>query len=240
MITIIPAIDLIGGKCVRLTKGDYNTEKVYHDDPIEMALNFQDQGATTLHIVDLEAAGGNVDAHYELIKNIIKATNLNVQIGGGIRNKEQVENLLSIGAQKVIVGSKAQTDKASVAEWISSFGGDRIIIGADVSGKMISTHGWQKTSDEHIIDFTSFYVNEGAKEFLCTDIAKDGMLEGPSVDLYMEMIKEFPGTTFIASGGVSTENDIQELISIGMTRIIVGKAIYEGRLSVEALIKKYQ
>ena len=240
MTTIIPAIDLIGGKCVRLTKGDYNTEKVYHENPLEMALHFQNAGVTTLHIVDLEAASGNINAHYDIIKKIIQSTSMEVQIGGGIRSADQVERLLSLGARKVIIGSKAFKDKNDVIEWLPTFGSDRLIIGADVSNRYIAIDGWQKTSDENIIDFVSFYVDHGALEFLCTDISKDGMLQGPASDLYIEMINKFPDTVFIASGGVSSENDIENLINIGMERIIVGKAIYEGKLEIGSLIKKYQ
>jgi phosphoribosylformimino-5-aminoimidazole carboxamide ribotide isomerase len=240
MTTIIPAIDLIGGKCVRLTKGDYNSEKVYHENPVDMASFFEESGATHLHIVDLEAAGGHVDAHKDLIKQIINNTSMKIQIGGGIKKADQIEFLLSCGASQVIIGSKAQTDKDLVIGWMETFGSERIIIGADVNEGMIATHGWKRTSGESLVDFISVYRDAGAKDFLCTDIAKDGMLEGPSLSLYQQMKSIFKDISLIASGGVTSEQDIKDLIHIGMNKIIVGKAIYENRMDIGKLINDFQ
>ncbi len=240
MITILPAIDLINGKCVRLTKGDYSTEKVYDQDPVAVAQSFQQKGATHLHIVDLDAARGLIDKNLETISKIIDNTDLIIEVGGGIRTLDQVESLLKLGAQRVIIGSLAQKEKNKVTEWIGKVGAEHIVIGADVSNGFISIYGWQEESNDTIEDFLTYYVDAGAVHFLCTDVSKDGMLEGPAVDLYQQLLKEFIGINLIASGGVSNMEDILALNDLGMNEVIVGKAIYEKRVDLEEAIKYLQ
>ncbi|NNF33434.1 MAG: 1-(5-phosphoribosyl)-5-[(5-phosphoribosylamino)methylideneamino]imidazole-4-carboxamide isomerase [Saprospiraceae bacterium] len=240
MITIIPAIDLINGQCVRLTKGDYNTEKVYDQDPVAVAKSFERMGATHLHIVDLDAARGMIDYNLDTIASIIRNTNLEIEVGGGIRKYNQIDHLLKIGANKVIIGSMAQKEKSKVSGWVDKAGADQIIIGADVSNGYISIHGWQEESTEKIEEFLAFYYDIGVKNFLCTDVAKDGMLEGPAIDLYTQLMKLYSDVNIIASGGVSSIDDLKMLDEVGMKQAIVGKAIYENRIDLGQAIKAFQ
>lgn len=240
MITIIPAIDLINGQCVRLTKGDYKTQKVYDHDPVAVAKLFERAGATHLHIVDLDAAKGLIDFNLDTIASIIRNTHLEIEVGGGIRKYSQIEHLLRIGAKKVIIGSMAQKEKSEVSEWIERAGADQIIIGADVSNGYISIHGWQEESTEKIEAFLSFYYDIGVKNFLCTDVAKDGMLEGPAIDLYTQLMKLYSDINIIASGGVSSIDDLKILDEIGMKQAIVGKAIYENKIDLGEAIKTFK
>lgn len=236
---VIPAIDIIDGKCVRLTKGEYETKKVYSEDPLEMARKYESLGARRIHIVDLDAARKGSSENKPLIKKIIKETSLHVQTGGGVRKRSDLEALLKVGCSRVIIGSKAQTDRKEVAMWIKEFGADNIIIGADVRNNKIAIHGWLDTSQDDITDFIYYYQTVGAKHILCTDIMKDGFMDGPSYELYNNLINKFPDMNIIASGGVATENDIKSLIEIGMNQIVVGKAIYEGTINLEEVLKKY-
>ena len=240
MITIIPAIDLIDGRCVRLTKGDYTTEKIYDQNPVKMAESFQKAGATHLHLVDLDAARGLIDKNLDTISSIIRNTDLIIEVGGGIRSIDQIKNLLALGATKVIIGSMAQKDKKLVTSWIKEVGPGHIIIGADVSKGYISIDGWQKESEDKVEDFIQYYLKVGVIDFLCTDVAKDGMLEGPSIELYRSLMNKFPTINIIASGGVSGFNDVLVLNELGMKEVIVGKAIYENRINLEEAIKSLE
>lgn len=235
---IYPAIDIIDGKCVRLTKGDYDTKVVYNDDPLRMAQYFKSKGADYIHIVDLDAAKNPANHNRELIAAIITQSGLKVQTGGGIRKEADVETLLTLGAHRVIIGSAAVHRREEVFQWIKKYGADRIVIGADVVDQKIATHGWQQVTDEDIFDFINSYKVEGATTFLCTDIAKDGMLAGSSRPLYKEILKGFPYVQLIASGGVHDMDEVGSLQQMGMESIIIGKAIYEGKINIDDLFVK--
>ena len=232
---IYPAIDIISGQCVRLSKGDYDTIKVYDNDPVDMAKKFEDAGAEYLHVVDLDAAKNPENNNRKLISRIIRSTRLLIQTGGGIRQEADVAELLDLGADRLIIGSVAVTKRDEVYHWISKFGGHRIVIGADVKDEMIATHGWLKVSDEKISDFIVSYMQHGGTTFLCTDISKDGMLAGSSIDLYGKLIQQFPGINLLASGGVTSLDEVEMLKKMGMEGIIIGKAIYEQKIKVSDL-----
>lgn len=232
---IYPAIDIINGQCVRLSKGDYNTIKIYDSDPLEVALQFESAGAKFLHVVDLDAAKNPINNNRKLISSLIKNTNLMIQTGGGIRKNEDVSELLDLGADRLIIGSVAVTKREDVYQWITTYGSDRIVIGADVMDKKIATHGWLNVTEEKISDFIRDYMLNGATTFLCTDISKDGMLSGSAVDLYQELLELYPGAGLVASGGVTTLEEVDHLKAIGMESIIIGKAIYEGKIKTSEL-----
>ncbi|MBP6445607.1 MAG: 1-(5-phosphoribosyl)-5-[(5-phosphoribosylamino)methylideneamino]imidazole-4-carboxamide isomerase [Saprospiraceae bacterium] len=232
---IYPAIDIIDGQCVRLTKGNYDTVKVYDSEPLEVAKQFEDAGAKYLHVVDLDAAKNPENNNRKLISRIIRSTRLLIQTGGGIRQEADVAELLDLGADRLIIGSVAVTKRDEVYDWISNFGGNRIVIGADVKDEMIATHGWLKVSDEKISDFIVSYMQHGGTTFLCTDISKDGMLAGSSIDLYGKLIQQFPGINLLASGGVTSLDEVEMLKKMGMEGIIIGKAIYEQKIKVSDL-----
>ncbi|HMR89882.1 MAG TPA: 1-(5-phosphoribosyl)-5-[(5-phosphoribosylamino)methylideneamino]imidazole-4-carboxamide isomerase [Saprospiraceae bacterium] len=235
---IYPAIDIIDGKCVRLTKGNYDTKVVYDDDPLRMAQYFKSKGADYIHIVDLDAAKNPANHNRELIAAIITQSGLKVQTGGGIRTEADVETLLTLGAHRVIIGSAAVHRREEVFQWIKKYGADRIVIGADVVDQKIATHGWQQVTDEDIFDFINSYKAQGATTFLCTDIAKDGMLAGSSRPLYKEILQGFPHVQLIASGGVHDMDEVGRLQQMGMESIIIGKAIYEGKINIDDLFAK--
>lgn len=235
---IYPAIDIINGQCVRLSKGDYNTVKIYDSDPLEVALQFQAAGAKFLHVVDLDAAKDPVNNNRKLISSLIINTNLLIQTGGGIRKSDDVSELLDLGADRLIIGSVAVTKREDVYQWISTYGSERIVIGADVMDKKIATHGWLNVTQENISDFIRDYMLHGATTFLCTDISKDGMLSGSAVDLYQELLELFPDAGLVASGGVTTIEEVEHLTSIGMESIIIGKAIYEGKIKTSELFNQ--
>lgn len=235
---IYPAIDIIEGKCVRLTKGDYDTKVVYDDDPLQMVQYFKSKGAEYIHIVDLDAAKNPSNHNRKLIADIITQSGLKVQTGGGIRTEVDVETLLTLGAFRVIIGSAAVHRREEVFQWIQKYGADRIVIGADVVDQKIATHGWQEVTDEDIFDFIKSYTTEGANTFLCTDIAKDGMMSGSSRPLYKEILQSFPHVQLIASGGVHDMDEVVKLQEMGMESIIIGKAIYEGKINIDDLFGK--
>lgn len=235
---IYPAIDIIDSKCVRLTKGDYDTKVVYDDDPLQMAQYFKSKGAEYIHIVDLDAAKNPSNHNRKLIADIITQSGLKVQTGGGIRTEADVENLLALGAFRVIIGSAAVHRREEVFHWIQKYGADRIVIGADVVDQKIASHGWQQVTNEDIFDFIKCYTTEGANTFLCTDIAKDGMMAGSSRPLYTEILQSFPFVQLIASGGVHNMDEVGRLGEMGMESIIIGKAIYEGKINIDDLFGK--
>jgi len=233
----IPAIDLINSTCVRLTKGDFDKSTTYNTDPLEIAKKYEDAGAKSIHIVDLDAArrtGSNKD----VIFKIQKETGLKVQTGGGIKSEAQVEEFFNNGIESVIIGSAALSKRDEVKKWISNYGNEKIIIGADVRNNRIAVDGWLSTSEENIVDFIFDYKLAGAKKFLCTDIQKDGMLEGTSNQLYRNLMSKFPDLELIASGGVSCLEDLVKLEAMNMYACVIGKALFENRISLSKLFPK--
>jgi phosphoribosylformimino-5-aminoimidazole carboxamide ribotide isomerase len=232
---IIPAIDIIDGKAVRLTQGDYAQKKVYHENPLDAAQAFQDAGLTHLHLVDLDGARQGKVVNWEVIQSITKNTSLRVDFGGGIKTPEEIDRLLNLGVQQVNLGSIAVKHPEKVTEWLERFGKKKIILSADVKNEMISINGWQYDSTINIITFLRDYIQRGIEHVTCTDISTDGMLSGPNVELYKKVLLSFPQLNLIASGGVSAMGDLHELQSIGVDGVIVGKAIYEGKITLEQL-----
>ena len=232
---IIPAIDIIDGKCVRLTKGDYNVCKTYSDNPLDMALRFQDAGLTRLHLVDLDGAKSRHIVNHPVLEAITGHTDLTVDFGGGIKSTSDLETALGCGAAMVTVGSTAVTDPELMAQWIEDFGQEHIILGADARDGKISVNGWKEDSALTLSDFIRGYLQKGITQVLCTDINRDGMLQGPAVELYKKILSEFPGIKLIASGGVSSADDLTALKQAGLPAAIVGKAYYEGRVTLAQL-----
>ena len=234
---IIPAIDIIDGKCVRLTQGDYNQKKVYNENPLEVAKEFEDAGLKRLHLVDLDGAKAGKVRNWKVLETIAGKTGLVIDFGGGVKAEKDVEIIFNSGAALVTVGSIAVKDEATFVGWLKKFGGDKFLLGADVKDEKIAVHGWLETTDVWIYDFIQKYIDHGVQQIFCTDVAKDGALQGPSIDLYKSIIQKFPDLHFIASGGVSNINDVHQLFEIGCKGIIIGKAIYEGRISLKELKK---
>ena len=231
----MPAIDLIDGECVRLSKGDYDTKVVYHKDPLEMALRFQDAGLSRLHLVDLDGAKAGKVVNWKVLERITSKTSLIVDFGGGVKGPTDVDAILNSGGKFVTVGSLAVKNAELMAQMIESYGPEIWIIGADVRNEKIAVSGWLETSSMSWQDFISTYKKQGLNYFLCTDIDKDGMLQGPSTTLYKTMLDSFTGLRLIASGGVSSMNDLHELTEANIPEVVIGKAIYEGRISLEEL-----
>jgi phosphoribosylformimino-5-aminoimidazole carboxamide ribotide isomerase len=234
---IIPAIDLIDGKCVRLTKGEYDTKKVYSDDPLEMAKRFEAHGFERLHLVDLDGAKAGKVINLAVLETICANTALKVDFGGGIKSDQDLEHVLNAGADQVTIGSLAVKDPEKLKEWIAKYGPDRIILGADVKDNKIAVSGWLETSSLDLFDFLKAYYALGIRHVLCTDISKDGMLEGPAFDLYNALMRAYPDLQLIASGGVSGIEDVKQLKENGIPSVVIGKAIYEGRIDLNELAK---
>lgn len=234
---IIPAIDIINGQCVRLSEGKYDTKKVYFERPVEAAINFEKAGLKYLHVVDLDGAKSVKVVNWDVLEEICSKTTLNVDFSGGIKTLQEVEKAFELGAKQIAIGSLAVKDPEIVMQWLDTFGSDKIIIGADVKDKRIAIHGWQETADYTVFEFIEQYVSAGAHHFLCTDVSKDGKLQGPAVSLYKEILENFPDIDLIASGGVSSMDDFQALQMINCPSVIVGKAIYENRVSLAELAK---
>ena len=230
MIELIPAIDIIDAKCVRLTKGDYSQKTVYNDNPVAVAKEFERLGFKRLHVVDLDGAKAKHIVNVEVLKGITRETTLTVDFGGGIKSAEDLEKAFEAGAQMVTLGSIAVTDRAFTCRAIEQYGAERIVLGADVRGGKISINGWKEDSAEDLMPFLEYYVDKGVKNVLCTEISKDGTLEGPAIELYKEIMREFPKMHLIASGGVSSNADIDALEAAGIPAVVFGKAFYEGRI----------
>jgi len=235
---VYPAIDLRDGKCVRLTKGDFATTKVYNDNPVKMLEEFSKFGATWLHMVDLDGAKKGAIAQGGLIKSLVESSGLKVQVGGGIRTTEDIDRLFAYGVSRVVLGSICVSNKEQVKQWLDSYGAERIVLALDChlnenGTPMVSTHGWQETSSVTVWDLLNYYSN--AKYVLCTDISVDGTLEGPSMDLYQELQQRFPNINLIASGGVGSLNDLIKLKELNVYGAVVGKAIYEGKIPLEKI-----
>lgn len=236
MIELVPAIDMIEGKCVRLTQGDYATQKIYNEDPLEVAKQFEDNGLRYLHVVDLDGAKAGHIVNYRTLERIASHTSLSIDFGGGLKQDDDLRIAFESGAQKVTGGSIAIKDSDRFAHWISAFGSDRIILGADVKDKKIAISGWKETTDQALLPFLKAYQAQGITQAICTDIACDGMLQGPSIALYQEVLSELPDLKLIASGGVGSLADIERLAEAGVPAVIFGKAIYEGRIQLKELL----
>ena len=233
---IIPAIDIIEGKCVRLTKGDFNTKKIYNESPLEVAKSFEDHGILNLHLVDLDGAKSKHIVNYKVLETLASKTNLKIDFGGGLKTDEDLNIAFESGASQITGGSVAVKSPDTFVSWIESYGSEKIILGADVKGNNIATDGWLKTSDKTLLDFVKHYKTKGIEYVICTDISKDGMLEGPAFELYGNLLHNAK-VKLIASGGISKFEELSELKVLGCEGVIIGKAIYENRISLKELKK---
>ncbi len=232
---IIPAIDIIDGKCVRLSKGDFGKKIIYNDDPLEVAKSFENAGITRLHIVDLDGAKGEALKNIKSLEKVSKNTSLVIDFGGGIKTTEYLNSVFNAGASMVSVGSIIVKDPELFSQWINDFGADKFLPGADVLDKKIKIHGWKEETGIDIFDFISGLAVKGINRLFCTDISKDGMLQGPAIELYKEILTEFPSLQLIASGGISGYDDLLVLKETGCSGAIVGKAVYEGKISLKQI-----
>jgi len=232
---IIPAIDIIDGKCVRLTQGDYAQKTVYNENPLEVAKAFEAAGLQRLHLVDLDGAKAGAVKNWKVLETIASQTALIIDFGGGIKKEEDVNIVFNSGAALATIGSLAVKNEALFVQWLQQFGADKFLLGADVKDEKIAVSGWLETTNIGIYDFIEKYIGHGIQQVFCTDVSKDGKLEGPSIELYKNIISRFPALHFIASGGVSNLQDLEELKAIGCKGAIVGKAIYEGRIDLKNL-----
>ena len=235
MIELIPAIDIIGGQCVRLTKGDYDQKTVYRDSPAEVAKEFEQIGFKRLHVVDLDGAKSKHIVNSEVLHRVTTDTQLVVDFGGGIKTDEDIEKAFAAGASMVTIGSIAVTDPDLFMGWLEKYGAEHIILGADVRHGKISINGWKEDSAEDLLPFLKKYVDAGVKNVLCTEISKDGTLTGPAIKLYQSIMAAYPGLHLIASGGVSSIDDIKALEAAGIPAVVFGKAIYEGKINLNEL-----
>ena len=235
MIELIPAIDIIGGQCVRLTKGDYDQKTVYRDSPAEVAKEFEEIGFKRLHVVDLDGAKSKHIVNEQVLKAITNKTHLTVDFGGGIKTDEDIEKAFAAGASMVTIGSIAVTNPDLFMGWLEKYGAERIILGADVRHGKISINGWKEDSSEDLLPFLKKYVDAGVSNVLCTEISKDGTLAGPAIELYQSMMAVYPELHLIASGGVSSIEDIHALDAAGIPAVVFGKAIYEGKINLNEL-----
>lgn len=239
MTNIIPAIDVIDGKCVRLTKGDYASKKVYDCSPLDMVLQYADLGVSRIHMVDLDGAKVSSPKNLKTLETVAVRTSLEIEWGGGISGPEALQSVFNAGATQAIVGSIAALEPEKFSNWLLQFGGTKILLGSDVKDGVVAVKGWQKQTALDIREQIGWFINDGLKYVVCTEISRDGMLQGPAFELYDSLQKEFPGVVFTASGGVSSMADIEKLASIGVPGAIVGKAIYEHKISLED-IKRWQ
>lgn len=232
---IIPAIDIIDGKCVRLTQGDYAQKKVYNERPLEVARQFEDAGLRRLHLVDLDGAKAGAVKNWKVLETIAGKTTLTVDFGGGIKTTTDVDIVFNSGAALATIGSVAVKDPELFTGWMQQYGAGRFFLGADVKNEKITVSGWTETTDRWVYDFISEYMEKGIQQLFCTDVSKDGLLQGPALDLYKNIVNKFPKLHFIASGGVSGLDDVHRLEEIGCKGVIIGKAIYEGRITLKEL-----
>ena len=235
MIELIPAIDIIEGQCVRLTKGDYDQKTVYRDSPAEVAKEFEEIGFKRLHVVDLDGAKSKHIVNSEVLRRITTDTQLIVDFGGGIKTDEDIEKAFTAGASMVTIGSIAVTNPDLFMGWLEKYGAERIILGADVRHGKVSINGWKEDSSEDLLPFLKKYIDAGVKNVLCTEISKDGTLTGPAIELYQSMMTAYPELHLIASGGVSSIDDIKALEAAGIPAVVFGKAIYEGKINLNEL-----
>lgn len=235
MIEIIPAIDIIDGKCVRLSQGNYSEKKVYNENPLEVAKMFEDAGIRRLHLVDLDGAKAKKIVNFHVLENIAKHTSLTIDFGGGIQKEEDIDIALSAGASMISSGSIAAKNRRLFAGWVEKYGGDKVILGADCKNRQIAVSGWEEPTSLYVIPFIGNYAQYGVQKVICTDISKDGMLAGPAIDLYKIILTYIPSVYLIASGGVSCKQDILDLEAAGVPAVILGKAIYENRVTLKEL-----
>lgn len=232
---IIPAIDIIDGKCVRLSKGDYNTKKVYNEDPLEVAHAFEGAGINHLHLVDLDGARSKHIVNYQVLEHIATKTNLDIDFGGGLKSDQDLHIAFESGASQITGGSIAVSEPDTFLRWLKVYGPERIILGADARQGKIAVSGWEQESDQELLPFIKDYLNKGVRYVISTDIEKDGMLQGPSAELYANLISELPDIRLIASGGISNFEELPSLAEIGCEGVIIGKAIYENKISLKQL-----
>lgn len=238
MIEIIPAIDLIDGKCVRLSQGDYNEKKVYNEDPLEVAKMFEDAGITRLHLVDLDGAKAKQIVNHKVLETIASKTSLIIDFGGGVQSDVDIDLAFNAGASMVTGGSIAVRNKDLFIGWLKKYGSEKIILGADCKDHKIAVSGWQESTSLDIMQFLGDYKADGISKVVCTDISKDGMLQGTSIELYKEILAKYPELYLIASGGVSCFQDILDLEAAGVPSVILGKAIYENKVTLKELSRK--
>lgn len=232
---IIPAIDIIEGKCVRLTEGDYSQKKIYNEHPLEVAMEMEDAGLTRLHLVDLDGARAGAVKNWKVLELIAGKTKLVIDFGGGIKTEKDLNIIFNSGAALATIGSMAVKNEQEFIRWLGRFGADKFLLGADVKEEKITVGGWLEKTDIWVYDFIQQYADRGVTQVFCTDVSKDGKLEGPSMELYKNIIEKFPALFFIASGGVSSLKDLEDLRTLGCRGAIIGKAIYEGRISLQEL-----
>lgn len=232
---IIPAIDLIDGKCVRLSKGDYSTQKTYSENPLEVAKAFEAHGIKYLHLVDLDGAKSKHIVNHKVLETIASKTSLKIDFGGGLKSNEDLKIAFESGAHQITGGSIAVKKPKTFEQWITTYGSDKIILGADVQGDCIATDGWLETSDHRLVDFVKDFYAKGIHYVICTDISKDGMLQGPSFDVYQNLLQEQPNIKLIASGGISAFEELPKLEAMGCEGTIIGKAIYENKIALKEL-----
>lgn len=232
---IIPAIDLIDGRCVRLTQGDYDQKKEYSADPLDMAKQYEDCGVSRLHIVDLDGAKAKQPCNLRTLEKIASGTSLDIEWGGGIKDSVSLRSALDAGAGRIICGSVAVDNRQEFLTWLSEFGSSKIILGADVRDGKVATHGWLKDSGLTLAELMDWYVPAGLTQMICTDISKDGMLQGPDFEFYVDLKRTFPTVDVTLSGGISCMADIEKAAQLGLHSVIVGKAIYEGRISLKEI-----
>ncbi len=232
---LIPAIDLIDGRCVRLTQGDYDIKKVYEQNPVDMAKMYADCGVRRLHVVDLDGAKAKEPCNLRVLEQLATNTNLDIEWGGGIKSTDALRAALNAGANRVICGSVAVDNRELFADWLQSYGAGHVILGADVRGRNVATHGWLKESQVSIDEIIGWFLPFGLKQLICTDISKDGMLQGPNFPLYVELKENFPAVDTTLSGGISSMDDIRKAHELGLHSVIIGKAIYEGRITLKDL-----
>lgn len=240
MITIIPAIDLIDGSCVRLTQGDYDRKTTYYKDPLDVARRYEDCGIKRLHLVDLDGAKASHPVNLKVLERLATSTSLQIQYGGGIKSSDALEEVFAAGATRAICGSIAVKQPESFREWLAKFGPKRMVLGADTRDGRIAINGWLEAAQMGVEELIESFRSAGLSQVICTDIAKDGMLSGPSVPLYVKLQKLFPEIEITVSGGISSWNDIEDLDHNGLQSVIVGKAIYEGRITFEQLAQYTQ
>lgn len=237
MIEIIPAIDIIDGKCVRLSQGDYNSKKIYSENPVEIAKEFEAHGISRLHVVDLDGAASHHVVNYKTLDQIASRTSLIIDFGGGIKSDEDLVIAFENGAQMVTLGSVAVKEPQRFEKWLETYGQEKIILGADAKDEKIAINGWKEDSSINLFSFLDDYIKKGVTKVLCTDISKDGMLEGPSVDLYKKIMETYPDLHLIASGGVSSVDDICRLEEAGIPAVVFGKALYESKINLKDLYR---
>ena len=235
MIELIPAIDIIDGKCVRLSQGDYNSKKVYNENPLEVAKEFEAHGIRRLHVVDLDGAASHHIVNYRVLETIASRTSLIIDFGGGIKSDEDLIIAFENGAQMVTLGSIAVKNPELFKKWLHQYGAEKIILGADAKDNHIAVNGWKEESTQELLPFLEEYTKEGIRKVLCTDISRDGMLQGPSIELYKQIMQQFPEMHLIASGGVSSIDDIIELQEAKIPAVVFGKALYEGKITMKVL-----